>query len=841
MAREDAVGDMRSLTYALSSQFNMAFTGVEDTLVELGSVEQVMSASSETCSSWLRKSWPKQDYVNGIFKVDSAGTITCSYDENLAITELDIGFDLARPSVFNEVLFSYARESRTTGRPVIGITRTFWNDGHPFRLLITLDVDWMEDTIKAAGVPESSRFFLLDADGVIVLALPNGIAYPGDRVPTFRGIVAPRQDPIVHVLSAGFDGKERISSTVKLHEFNDGQTLTMSLTSSPDVLYAQAREILFIGSITLLFALGGVMFSQWVILRRYLSHPMKRILSYTRELAAGAEPKPLEIDGPAPQELNAIADATQKMAYENQSRASALSEALQNLERAEDVARLGHWRLDLKQGSLFWSDGVYRLHGLEPSGFEPTLQNAVDRYHPDDRGAMEALVEEAIDTGKPFDTVKRIVKSDGKYLYVRARGFVMRDRSGETLSVFGIIIDVDAPKRAARELERAQTAAQTLAETRAQLLATVSHEIKAPVGAILEICRTVKNCKDQSDTDGHLALIDSTGQMLLAVIGDLLDSSVIESGYFKLRRRQSDVRALLQQCHQTFQVAYGSDAISLSLEIAPDIPKTVFIDPQRLRQVLFNLLSNACKQIGRGDVKLSAHLDGASLALRVSDNGPGMSAAVQENLFKPYASLASRAISPGSTGLGLAIVQTLVTEMQGQISVQSALGNGCVVTVILPVENAQELQIDEDNAPSPHSLQKATGPVLVVEDNPVNQKLITAHLEKRGIPFVLHGDGQSAMEWLLSLDAAAIGTLPCLALLDINMPRLDGIGLSEFIRRQWAGPRDLPIYLVTADVIVDHDYAIKDLAIDGFVAKPIDFTALFEIVESAMALAKKAA
>lgn len=837
VAREDALSHLRSLTFALSSQFNMAFAGIEDTLAELGSVEQITSSSNETCGVWLRKSWPKQNYVNGIFKVDSSGEILCSYADNMVTKKLDIGFDVSRPSIFNEVLFSYARTSRATGQPVIGVTRTFWNNGDPFRLLVTLDVDWMTKTIQAAGVSQSNRFFLVDENGILVLALPSGVASPGQKVPTYQRVVAPRQDPTIHSLSAGFDGTPRISSTVKLHEFSDGKTLTMSLTDSPEALFAKAKEIVFIGSLTLLVALAGIVLSQWIILRRYLSNPMLRILSYTRDLAGGADPKPLEIQSTAPQELLEIAEATQKMAFENESRANALSEALHNLERAEEAARLGHWRLDLKQESLFWSDGVYRLHGLDPKKFQPNLKDAVDLYHRDDRQQMQVLVEEAIDTGAPFDTVKRIVKTDGKYLYVRARGFVMRDRSGEAVSVFGIIIDVDAPNRAARELERAQSAAQTLADTRAQILATVSHEIKAPVGAMLEICRTIQECDTKVDVDSRLALVDSTGQMLLAVIGDLLDASILESGHFKLRQRRSDLRALLEQCYHTFNVAYSSETITLSLDVAHDIPATVLIDPQRLRQVLFNLLSNACKQVGRGQVSLSAKSDGDSLCICVSDTGPGISASAQERLFQPFTALASGAVSPGGTGLGLSIVKTLVEEMKGQITVRSDVGQGCDVTIELPMNLGQPQQLTALDLPSV-GLER---PILIVEDNPVNQKLITAHLEKRGIPFVLHGDGQSAMEWLLTLNAAAVETLPCLALVDINMPRLDGIGLSEFIRRQWAGPRHLPIYLVTADVILNHDYAIKDLAIDGFVSKPIDFTALFEIVDAAMAAAKKAA
>ncbi|MEM9287020.1 MAG: ATP-binding protein [Pseudomonadota bacterium] len=824
MATEEAIGDLRGVTYGLAAQLDMMFSGTERKLVELGGVDQIATGTSAQCQSWLNKNRAKADYVRDLFRLDMTGRVTCASTAQARDAKIDVDIALNSASYYNRTLVSPARVSASSGVPVVGVLRTFWNDGDTFQLMATLDVSWIENAIAELEDANGYRFFILDEMGQVIVSLPDVLAYSGKTVPVFKRVISPKQDPVIHTIEAGFEGQKRLASTVKLHEFIDGQGIYLSSSVLPITLFSNADEIILVGSLTLAFAVLGVVAAQYLVFTRYIEKPIAKITKYADQLAVGESPSTLPMPEDGPSELLDIAGGTKRIALENERRADALSEALQNLERAEEIAGLGHWRLDLQKNKLFWSEGVYRIHGLDPATFTPTLENAVEMYHPDDRESVAALVEDAAKSGESFDFVKRVLRSDDTVLFVRSRGFVMKDRDGAHRALFGIIMDVDAPKRSARELERAQKAAQHLADTRARILAMVSHEIKAPLHAIMEINQSVRQSLYDPELDNDLAMVDVTGQMLLTVIADLLDAAVQETGTLTLSETDVDIVALLHQCTSIFQAAYSK--ICIVDRVSHDLPETIGLDPQRMRQILFNLLSNACKQHLVTKVDIIAERVDDCLSICVQDDGPGISQDDQTQLFEPFNRVGEDHPDNRGTGLGLSIVKTLIAQMGGEVSVSSELGSGATFTVTLPLKIPMlqtALSVDQSAAAS------NTNPILVVEDNPVNQRLLTSFLAKNGFSFVVHNDGQAAMEWLLSLSPNEKERLPCLALIDINMPRLDGVGLAEFIRTQWQGPSNLPIYFVTADYISDHSIAMQNLSIDGFIMKPFNFDELHAI------------
>ncbi|MEM7568624.1 MAG: ATP-binding protein [Pseudomonadota bacterium] len=839
MAREEAIADLRLRTYALAAQYSMAFSALESTVAELGAETALSNTDQAACSEWLQNSWPEHAYVHAAMRLNAAGAVTCASQAELNARSFDLTFNPTSALSYNEA--SVLRVDLPSGKSAIAVSRVFWNDGAPFRVAVALDPDWLRAGFTKVENDDGERLLIIDKAGKILALFPEQTEWIGKRVPVFKRIAAPREDPVIHSIETGLNQDPRTSSSITLHDFSGGAKLYMSLTASTPQLFSKASSLTAFGVFALILALVGIVSVQWLLFSWYLTKPIGRILQYTQALANGADPRAPMVDDNAPKEYLAIAEATRSMAAENEDRSNALTEALHNLERAEEAARLGHWRLDFKSETLFWSDGVYRLHGYMPDAFQPTLENALDHYHPEDRASMESMVEDAVATGEGFDTVKRIIRADGKPLYVRSRGIVMYDRHAEPLSVFGIIIDVDAPKRSVRALERAQFAAQTLADTRAKLLTTVSHEIKAPVGAMLEICRTLKTCEDAPMRDEYLDLVDATGQMLLSVIGDLLDGSMVSGGRLRLKPRQVELWPFLEKCYDVFRIANPDRAAAFSIELGPDLPTHVTFDPQRTRQILFNLLSNAFKHTVDGKIVLRAERQDDGLSLSVEDEGPGLSDEAQANIFTPYVHTDKTDRNVDATGLGLSIVKTLAEHMGATVSVASKLGMGARFTLRFPAAFNEPAHGAKDTARSLSSQANVSRPVLITEDNPVNQKLMTAFLSKHGVPYVLQNDGQSAMEWLLSLDPADESSIPCLALIDVNMPRLNGIELSEFIRQQWTGPSDLPIYLVTADMLSEHEHAMEHLGIDGHISKPIDFEILREVLRTHAIKTQKAA
>jgi len=265
------------------------------------------------------------------------------------------------------------------------------------------------------------------------------------------------------------------------------------------------------------------------------------------------------------------------------------------------------------------------------------------------------------------------------------------------------------------------------------------------------------------------------------------------------------------------------------------VPDTIAIDAQRVRQVVFNLLSNAFKHTHAGHVRLTACVDDSALSVTVEDTGPGIHPYHQAQLFERFnASGPSGKNQQPGTGLGLYIVKSIVSEMKGEITVKSALGEGSCFTITLPFARIEETAADVEHKQAPDApeenaqlLTHTSAHVLLVEDHPVNQRLFGAFLDKAGYAYTIQKDGQCAMEWLLQCSAQ---DRPAVVLVDVNMPRLNGIELCEFIRTQLPGGEDMALYLVTADVLEDYESCIKRLKIDGFLPKPIDFNQLRSVL-----------
>lgn len=830
-AREEAIADLNGLTQALSKQFELQIADAEYSFQSLGGVETIQNGSQAACEAWLAKNMPIRPGVNTWFRLAPDGTVTCANQPHGESDRLDATFDPGNPNAYNIMRVSPARESASTGNYVIALTKSYWNDGAPFQLLVTLDVDWFLKAALQYVSLQDRRIFIVGQDGQMLLQLPNYRNTTGARVPTYNRIAIPENSPLLQEVKSGVNGDERYVSNVVMHRFDNGLALYLSVSASPAVINAEANWFILLGLGTLVLAVGGVVVAQRLLFGRYLAKPISAIVAYSTTVAGGKVAADLVLPKRAPRELFDMAQAVTSMANENQDRSAALSEALQNLERAQDIAKMGHWRIDLTSNTLEWSDGVYKLHELTRDSFQPTVEKAIELYHPEDRDDVNRSIADAMRLRQPFEFEKRIVRSDGSFLYTSSRGQLTFNSHGEPIAMFGTIIDIDAPKQAQRELKRAQRAAQQLADARASFVASVTHEVRTPLTAMLGIVDGFRHEEALTPEQvRQVDLLEASGQMLMNVISDLLDSASVDAGAIRLAESSADPVALVDGCYAIFQTAYRSTGVRFTQKTSGQAPDKAVFDAQRMRQILFNLLGNAFKHTREGEISLETEFHAESMAVSVRDTGPGIAESKQRYIFERFNNgSANASVQRPGTGLGLSIVKAIVEQMGGTISVVSQPGQGSCFTVTIPFKAAE---VAEQNACVPQPSEKRSGQVLLVEDNPVNQKLLMAFLKKIGCSFVVQNDGQYAVEWLL---AQRQEDLPVLALIDVNMPRLNGIELCEFIRKQLPGGESMPLYLVTADVIAGHDNAIKQLEINGTVPKPIDFSALREVVQAYVA------
>lgn len=828
-ARESAVANLKALTAAMSTQFDLLISDAEFQLESLNGIDQIASGDSAICNAWMANNVIKKPGVSAWYRLAPDGTVTCSSFSKAVDRVPQAAIRLDDPSVYDSIKMTPVIKGSGPEKDVIAIRKAYWNNGDPYQIVITLDAKWFYDAVRKFVPMEDRKLFIIDDVGQIILQLPEYKQASAKRAPTFKGLVSLSQAPLVHTVEVGVGGAERVVASMIMHTFQDGKTLSLSMSGSPKSLFFQAHSFIALGLGTLVLGVFGVMLAQKLLFQRYIARPMGAIVDYAQTAQTSGKAARLTLPRHAPADMSDLAAAIAKMSGDSAQRAEALSEALANLERAEGIAQMGHWRLDLKTDELLWSDGVYTLHGLDRDTFTPTLENAIEMYHPDDRATVQLATEDSIETGEPYEFEKRIIRGDGSYIYVGARGQISYDDEGLPAAMFGIVIDVDAPKQAQRQLQRAQVAAQQLADARASFLETVTHEVRTPLTAMLGIVDGFGKTDLSDDQLEQVDLLHASGQLLMNVICDLLDSASVDAGVIRLAEEKAAPQAIIQSCFDTFKTAYTSPNIEFYHETKGQEPVDILLDPQRLRQIIFNILGNAVKHTSEGRIGIETTYSDASFSIAIRDTGPGIAVSQQHRIFDRFVEGVSAPQGQTvGTGLGLHIVKTLATKMGGNVRVASQRGMGSCFTVTLPYRKqtaAAALGIAGDAVPGPQK----QGDILVVEDNPVNQKLLTAFLKRAGFSCVVHNDGQYAMEWLLSRPA---GALPPLALIDVNMPRMNGIELCEFVRKQLPGGEAMPLYLVTADVLAGYDSEIKRLKIDGSVSKPIDFGALQTIVET---------
>jgi len=380
-----------------------------------------------------------------------------------------------------------------------------------------------------------------------------------------------------------------------------------------------------------------------------------------------------------------------------------------------------------------------------------------------------------------------------------------------------------ALRQARQQAQEGEFAAEAANAAKSTFLATMSHEIRTPLNGVLGMAQAMAGDELSDRQRDRLSVIHGSGEALLAILNDVLDLSKIEAGKLELERVEFELGDVARGAYSAFTALANKKGLSFALDIERARGRYLG-DPTRLRQILYNLISNALKFTEQGEIRVAARRDGEMLQFSVADTGVGIAPENLAKLFAKFDQLDSSTTRRfGGTGLGLAICRELAQLMDGEITVESELGLGAKFTVRVPLRwLGEERQLCSRVEAAVAEQPEIALRVLAAEDNAVNQLVLKTLLHQMGVDPHVVDNGQQALEAWETGDWDVI-------LMDIQMPVMDGLTATAAIRNREAdtGRTRTPIVALTANAMAHQVEQYILAGMDGHVAKPIQAVELF--------------
>ena len=514
----------------------------------------------------------------------------------------------------------------------------------------------------------------------------------------------------------------------------------------------------------------------------------------------------------------------------------------EQLELVIQSVQAGVWDENLLDDSVYYSARYREI--LDFDGEDDLGANARDsaRFHPEDRAIVSDARERSIHDATPMDLEFRLRRRDGGYVWVNARAKASY-AAGRPVRFTGAIIDITERKGAEFALRDANLRVLEAAQVKSTFLATMSHEIRTPLNGVIGSAGLLQDTRLDAEQQDYVETIRLSGVQLLTLIDDILDYSKIESGRMELEDEPFDIAVVIEDAFELIAERARAKRIELLYDVAPTVPRRVYGDITRVRQVLINLVGNAVKFTESGDIYVNCGVaegdpagEGAfTLRFVVRDTGIGIPAEKLGRLFTAFSQVdASTTRKYGGTGLGLAISQRLVGLMGGEIKVESEPGRGSQFMFTMSTRRAPEDQTQNRRMGEIASI--AGKRLLIVDDYASNRRILAAQCAGWGLFTV---ETASVKEALEALEAAHAAETPFDAVIsDMLMPEQDGLDLAQAVAQHRKRARvRLPVLILSsaprAEAFAGRD--VPERWIAAYLLKPARQAQLFNALLDALA------
>jgi len=686
---------------------------------------------------------------------------------------------------------------------------------------------------QRSGLHQTDDAFLVNSDGLAVTQ------------PRFIGEAVVLRRPIpseaVRLCAAHNNGVSRAADyrgvpCITVYRWNSERQLGLIVkideAEALAPVRAFGRAVAFISGLALLAT--GVLA---LLLARTITKPLRALRDGVMHFAEGHSPAPLAESstdevGQLAAEFNRMTACVAERAVQISKSHQALQESKTRLQDFIDHSPAVLYVLKLEATSVvptLVSENISRLLGFtvaESSSHEWW----VAQLHPEDRKSALAGMAESI----AHDTScveYRLRHKDGSYRDVEDSRRLVRDTAGNPMELVGVLADITDRKRSEAAVAKARDAALESARLKSVFLANMSHEIRTPMNGVIGMLNLLADTALKPEQHDFLETARSSAESLLTVLNDILDFSKIEAGKLVFEDIDFDLREVVEGTVDLFARKAQEKGLELICDVEDGTPTALRGDPTRLRQVLLNIVGNAIKFTGQGEVVLTVRgqreaADAVRVECDVRDTGIGISSKAQAHLFEAFTQCdGSTTRKYGGTGLGLAIARRLVEFMHGKISIKSEEGRGSIFSFSAMLHSGKVME-------APPRAKLAGQRLLIVDDNPTNRAVLHHQLKAWGMRNASASTGAEALQALRF--AAACHDPFHLALLDLQMPEMDGIELARAIKADPALDGTRVVILTSLGVHLKTDVR-QAAGIDQCLFKPVRQARLFDCITRTLA------